>query len=84
MRRRDLCSRSGNRTVRAARRTGSVLVGNFRRGYPATALARLADPDPIDGLAVALAKLFGEHCRADVAFSGVRDYRRGVLKPWII
>ena len=49
------------------------------RECPATALAKLADPDPIDGLAMALAKLFGEHYRADVAFSGIRDYRRVVL-----
>src|SRR5436190_9105666 len=50
MRRRDLRSRSGNLAVRAARRTGSVLV--VRRRRPATALDRLADPDPIDGLVI--------------------------------
>jgi hypothetical protein len=38
----------------------------------------------MDGLAVALAKLFSEHCRADVAFSGVRDYRKGVSRFSII
>jgi hypothetical protein len=29
---------------------------------------------------MALAKLFGEHYRADVAFSGIRDYSEGVSR----
>jgi hypothetical protein len=50
------------------------------RECPATALARLADPDPIDGLAMAPAEKFSEHYRADVAFSGIRDYSEGVSR----
>ena len=39
-------------------------------------MAKLADPDPIDGLAMARAGYPGAHYRANVAFWGIRVYKK--------
>lgn len=53
------------------------LALRFCLWYPATALARLADPDPIDGLRMAPAELFSEHWPRGRCFFGDQGLSEG-------